>query len=505
MHSTQSLRRNAQQMAHVPATVFGERTWTWAESLQRVRQAAAGLKQVGVGPGERVGILSLNSDRYHELLLAVWWLGAVVNPVNIRWSPLEIAYSLEDCGTSLLVVDDAMLPLVGQIQQAAPCLQTLVHCGEGPTPSGMVGYDALFEHGVVEEQGRGGDELAGIFYTGGTTGIPKGVMLTHANLTIAGLGVTACDVITRQGRLLHAAPMFHLAALGAWTSRNLMGGTHIIVPGFTPDGVLAAVSQHAVNDLVLVPTMLQMLVDSPAAEGADLSTLRNVIYGGSPIPQAVQDRVQRRIPNASLTQVYGMTETAAIATVLNARDHDHPQRRRSAGKAAPHCDLKIVNWQGTEVPRGTVGEIALRGGHIMQGYWNKPHESAAALVDGWLRTGDGARMDEDGYVFIADRIKDMIVTGGENVYSAEVENAIATHPAVLACAVIGLPDKEWGERVHAVVVPRTEAALDLEALRAHCRNLIAGYKCPRSMELIDALPTSGAGKILKNTLRQRHI
>lgn len=505
MHLTQSLHRNVQQDPQGVATVFGDRVTTWAESADRVARLAAGLVSLGVRPGDRVGVLSLNSDRYHELLYATWWAGGVVNPINVRWSPAEIAYSLEDSATRVLFVDDAFAAAVPAVRAAAPGVATVVHAGDGPAPDGMLRYDDLLEHDPVEDVRRGGDELAGIFYTGGTTGFPKGVMLSHANLLVSALGSCATgNFIVPGGRLLHAAPMFHLADLAAWMGRNLIGGSHVIVPMFTPDGVIAAIEEHRPTDALLVPTMLQLLVDAPAVKEADLSSMAKVLYGASPISEGLLERIGRVLPHVQLTQAYGMTELSPVATLLGPEEHKDPVLRRSAGRAAPHALVRIVDSDGKEVPRGEVGEIVVAGGHVMQGYWGKPAETAAALVDGWMHTGDGGRMDDNGYVFVVDRLKDMIVTGGENVYSAEVESAITTHPSVAACAVIGVPDDEWGERVHAVVVLQPGASLDIDTLREHCKERIAGYKSPRSLEVIDALPVSGAGKVLKRELRERH-
>ena len=505
MHLTQSLHRNVQQDPGGVATVFSDRVTTWAESFARVGRLAAGLRSLGVAEGDRVAILSLNSDRYHEYYFACWWAGAVVNPVNVRWSPAEIAYSLEDSGTRVLFVDDAFAAAVPAVQAAAPGLTTVVHCGDGPAPGGMRSYDSLLDEGTIDDTCRGGDELAGVFYTGGTTGFPKGVMLSHRNLLTSALGSAATgNFVVPGGRLLHAAPMFHLADMAAWVGRNLVGGGHVMVPMFTPDGVLEAIAKHRVTDALLVPTMIQMLVDSPGIGAADLSSLRKLVYGGSPISEGVLDRVRAALPGVTLAQAYGMTELSPVATMLSPEEHDDPTLRRSAGRAAPHALVRIVDVDDKGLPRGEVGEIVVSGDHVMLGYWGKPAETAAAVVDGWMHTGDGGRMDERGYVFVVDRIKDMIVSGGENVYSAEVESAATTHPAVAACAVIGVPDDEWGERVHAVVVLHPGATLELADLRAHCKERIAGYKCPRSLEVVDALPLSGAGKVLKRELRARH-
>lgn len=505
MYLTQSLHRNTQQDPDGIATLFGDRVRTWSQSRDRIARLAAGLGSLGVRAGDRVAMLGLNSDRYHEYLFATWWLGAVVTPVNIRWSPAEIAYSLDDAGASVLLVDDEFSPLLGQIRAAAPTVTTVVYCGDATRPDGSVAFESLLGQEAVEDLRIGGDALAGIFYTGGTTGFPRGVMLSHTNLLTSALGSCAAgSFMTPGGRLLHAAPMFHLADLAAWTARNLLGGSHVIVPAFAPAAVLAAIERDRPTDALLVPTMLQALVDSPAAQQADLTSLTNVTYGASPISEALLDRIGRLLPHVSLTQAYGMTEVAPVATLLSPHDHADPLLRRSAGRAAPHAEVRVVDADDVELPRGQVGQIVVRGSHVMLGYWSQPEQTAATVIDGWMHTGDGGYMDENGYVFVVDRIKDMIVTGGENVYSVEVENAIARHPAVAACAVIGVPDDEWGERVHAVVTLQPNSVLDIDNLREHTKSLIAGYKAPRSLEIVDALPLSGAGKVLKRELRERH-
>ncbi|MDN5860442.1 MAG: long-chain-fatty-acid--CoA ligase [Pseudonocardia sp.] len=504
MYLTQALHRCARQTPDLPATIFGDRVRTWAQSADRVARLAAALRGVGVESGDRVAMLGLNSDRYHEYLFAVPWAGGVVTPMNIRWNPTEIAYALGDSGSTVLLVDDAFAPMLPALRGLCPDLTTVIGCGDGPTPEGTLSFeDLIATHDPCPDAHRSGDDLAGIFYTGGTTAHPKGVMLSHANLLVStlGAGATGGGFVEADGRILHAAPMFHLAAIAAWTGRGVVGGTHVIVPMFTPAAVADAIERHAVTEVLLVPTMIQMLVAHLDNEPADLTSVRHLIYGASPISEALLARAEKHFPAAGFTQAYGMTELSPIATLLTPADHTDPVLRRSAGRAAACAEVRIVDPDDMEVPFGTVGEVVVRGGHVMLGYWNKPEETAAALRGGWMHTGDAGRMDERGYVFIVDRIKDMIVTGGENVYSAEVENVLAAHPAVAACAVIGVPDDEWGERVHAVVVLAPDSTATPDQLREHCVARIAGYKAPRTVDFVDALPISPAGKVLKRELR----
>ncbi len=505
MYLTQGLHRAVQQQPDRVMTICGERRRTFAEVADRVARLAGALRDLGVADGDRVAMLALNSDRYNEYLLAVPWANAVLNPVNVRWSIPEIAYSLQDSGTRVLLVDDAFAAAVPALQEAVPGLDTVIHAGDGPVPPGALGYEELIAAaGPVADARRSGDELAGVFYTGGTTGFPKGVMLSQANLATSWLGSAATGCFGRAGsRTLHVAPMFHLADLAYWGATLLTGGSHVMIPAFSPVAVMDAIARHRVSDMLLVPTMIQLLVDHPEAREHDLTSLRSVVYGASPISPAVLERAMKTLPGAEFTQAYGMTELSPVATILTPADHA-AGHLSSAGRAAPHAEVRVVDPAGAPVAAGTVGEVAVRGGHVMQGYWNKPEETAAALRGGWMHTGDGGYLDDQGYLYVVDRIKDMIITGGENVYSTEVENALAAHPAVAQCAVIGVPDPHWGERVHAVIVPHPGASVTLEELRAHAKTLIAGYKAPRSLEIAEALPLSGTGKVLKRELRQQH-
>jgi long-chain acyl-CoA synthetase len=508
MYLTQSLHRAVQQHPNRIAVRFGSRQRTFREFADRVARLAGALRKLGMQEGDRVAMLSLNSDRYLEYQMAVPWAGGVLNPCNIRWSAAEILYSLDDSGSTILLVDETFRPLVEQFRRDSRTLREVVYCGDGDAPTGMHGYEALLAAAkAVPDVVRRGEDLAGIFYTGGTTGFPKGVMLSHNNLCSSGLALRAEGLATPGGTYMHAAPMFHLADMGLAMPHWIEGNTHSIVPAFNPELVLDTFERDRVTHVVLVPTMIQMLVDHPAIKKPrDLSALQTIAYGASPISEAVLERAMAALPGVGFVQAYGMTELSPLATVNPAWYHTAEGRKlgklRAAGRAGYCIELRIVDAEGREVPRGTVGEVAVRGPNVMQGYWNKPEQTAAAVRDGWMHTGDGAWMDEDGFIFIADRLKDMIISGGENVYSGEVENAIAQHPAVAACAVIGIPSDQWGETVHAVVVRKPGQDVSAEALIAHCKSLIAGYKCPRSLNFAEALPISGAGKVLKTKLRE---
>jgi acyl-CoA synthetase (AMP-forming)/AMP-acid ligase II len=490
------------------AVCFGDRRRTFREFGDRVSRFAAALQSLGMRPGDRVAMLALNSDRYLEYLMAVPWGSGVLNPCNIRWSTAEIAYSLDDSQSSILIFDEAFAPVASALSTQCKTLRALIYAGDGQAPAGSEDLERLLrEASPVADAGCAGNDLAGIFYTGGTTGYPKGVMLSHANLMWCALSGIAMRHTRKDDVLVYAPPMFHVAGFAAAQMFWLLGGRHAIIPAYNPRALAECVARERATDVVLIPTMIQMLVNDPMASTQyDLSSLRRIIYAGSPISEALLERALALFPRVEFFHAYGMTESSGAVTVLGPEHHTPDGRARgtirSAGQATYVSVIKIVDPEGREVPRGTVGEIAVKGPVVMLGYWHKPDQTAAALCDGWLRTGDAAYMDTDGFVYVVDRLKDMIITGGENVYSVEVENAIARHCAVAQCAVIGVPSESWGEAVHAFVVLKAGHSVAPEELVAHARDLIAHYKCPRSIELVAALPMSAAGKILKHKLRE---
>ena len=505
MNVTYGLRRALEFNPDGLATVFGGRRRNWREVGDRVARLAAGLLATSE-TGDRVAMLATNSDRYLEFYLATAWAGLVSVPLNVRWSAIEVADALIDAGPVALLLDRAFVAMAEPLCRAVPGLR-LVYADDGAAPAGFEHFDDIVAaHDPAPDAMRAGTDLAGLFYTGGTTGRSKGVMLSHGNLMANAVNMISEDIWSETGRYLHAAPMFHLANGAGMYSTLLRGGANIIAPGFMPEAVMSLIAAEQVTDVLLVPTMVQMLVDHPALPLHDLSSLHRVVYGASPMSGALLDRAMAALPRAEFVHVYGQTELSPCATALPWSGHTGESRaagrHRSAGRAVLGCEVRVVDPDDRPAPSGTVGEIAVRGDVVMQGYWQRPEDTRRAIVDGWMHTGDAGYLDDNGYLFVVDRLKDMIISGGENIYSVEVENAIVRHPAVAQCAVIGIPSERWGEQVHAVVVVRPDGVLTENDLFAHCKDLIAGYKCPRSIELReDALPLSGAGKVMKRELR----
>lgn len=501
---SQTLRRAVQQNASGTATVYKGRRQTWKAFSERIARLAAGIYALLPESNARVAILSLNSDRYLEYFYAVPWAGGILNPVNIRLAPPEIAYTLNDSGSSVLFVDDAFSAMLPVLRPLLKNVEHVVFMGDGPRPEGCIDYESLIsESAPMEDQAEGGQQLAGLFYTGGTTGRSKGVMLSHDNLVFNALNVVPEMGYGQSTIYMHAGPMFHLADMASTFAVTLAAGTHAIVPRFDVEEVLSLIQTERVTHTLLVPTMINMLVSSGKIRNFDTSSLQRMLYGASPMPEAVLIEAMKQMPNAAFAQGYGQTEASPILTALAPEFHvSGGAKLRSAGRAALGVEVVIMDKDDRELPCGEVGEICARGENVMLGYWGMEQASAETLRNGWLHTGDLGYMDEDGFVFIVDRAKDMVISGGENIFSVEVEGAIYSHPAVQECAVVGIPHKEWGEMVHAIVVLRDGHRLDEEELQAHCRALIASYKVPRSIEFREqALPVSGAGKILKNELR----
>lgn len=511
MYLTQGLHRQVQRAPDEEFTVCQGRSRTSSESVARIARLASAFNSMGIGIDSKVAILSMNSDYFIEACYGTWWVGGVFVPLNYRWSDTELIQALNECKPTILLVGEGLSERIPALQAQCRELAFTVTCGTKARTSGLADIDELIDAAQpVEDLRHGGDALAAILYTGGTTGFPKGVMLSHANLLNSALGMSATGWIQEPGgRYLHVAPSFHVGDFALIIGQTLLGGTHVIASNFDAASTMESIQEHRVTSVLLLGSMIQWMVDYEDFDKYDLSSLRHVFYGAAPIPQVVLEKTLRLLPNVILCQAYGMTEVSPVITLLGPAEHraaaERPHLLRSAGRAVAHSEVRIVGTDGLEMPRGQVGEITTRGGHVMRGYFNQPDETSRVIRDGWMHTGDGAFMDDEGYVFLVDRIKDMIISGGENVYSGEVENSIMKHPSVSDCAVIGIPDAKWGERVLAIVVLNPGAVLSAADLEAHNRALIAGYKVPRTVEFVEQLPKSAAGKTLKNELRNQYL
>jgi len=504
---TQLVRRAAQINGEAIATLDGDRTQSWHDYETKIARFAGGLQKLGVDDGDCVAILALNSDRYFEFMFAVPWAGGVFQPINTRLAGPEVSYWLTDSRAKIVLVDTSFVPLIEKIRAELPEVAHFVFIDEGEVPDGFVSYAELVSASAVSDAGRAGDDVAGLFYTGGTTGRSKGVMLSHTNLIVNALQAFSILDIAATDHVLHVAPMFHIADAFVCLMTAATAGSNYFQPAFDPVNTMQGVQDYKINRMLLVPTMINMFVNHPDVENYNLKSLQQVVYGASPMPEPVIRKAMEVLPGTRFFQAYGQTEAAPCITILGAERHTFEGplagKMKSAGQALPGIDLAVMDESGEFVATGVVGEVCMRGPNIMLGYRNLEEQTSATIVDGWLHTGDGGYLDEDGFLFIVDRVKDMIVSGGENVYSAEVENALYQHDAVAQCAVIGVPSEKWGEQVHAVIVLNENTSVNEDELISHCRALIAGFKCPRSITFQpEPLPLSGAGKILKTELRK---
>jgi long-chain acyl-CoA synthetase len=501
---TQGIRRAAQVNPRGVATVCGERKRTWPQVVDRVARLAAGLRSLGVAEGDRVAVLSMNTDRYFELYYAIWWAGGVATPMNMRLAPAEIDFRLEDSGAKVLCLDAEHLPLYGQLGASKAGLAHVVAMEE--KADGFVTTEELIaRHQPAEDADANGDDLAFIVYTGGSTGRSKGVMLSHENVCQNGLSALHTIGYRQASVYLHAGPMSHLADGMSIFAVTLAAATHVFMPRFTVEECLRLIEAHRITHLCVVPTMVEMIVQGAEGGRHDVSSLEQIQFGSAPMPDGTLKRAVALWPDILFLHGYGMTELSPLITI-----HPPETRRpdvagdllKSCGKAGPNLEVKIVDAEGREVPRGTVGELICRGPTVMRGYWNLPEQTAKAIRNGWMFTEDAAWMDEEGYVYIVDRLKDMIISGGENIYSTEVENALSRIPGVLMAAVVGIPHPLWGEAVHAVIVPQPGTQLSAEFVIAECKKAIAGYKCPKTVEFRTSdMPLTSAGKVDKKVLR----
>ena len=472
------------------AVVCGDVRRTYSQLADRVRRVAGMLDAISAR-GDRIALWSLNSDRFLELFIGIPCAGRAIVPHNTRWAEPELVYATEDAGARVLICDRDPGAL-GRIADRVIRIDT----GE---------YDEMIDAAepLVPTDPVTPETIAGLFYTGGTTGRSKGVVLTHGNLMANAVHTQLGQPFVADDRYLTMAPMFHAAGLYEALAVPWVGATNVILPGFDPGAALDTIESERITSMIAVPTMLSALNEAQAASPRDVSSLSWISHGASPAALEVLRR-SSELFRCELIHLYGATETAPIATIFRHEEqYLDTDRGKSCGVAPPGVAIRIVDASGRLLGTDEVGEVAVKGPNVMKGYWNKPEQTADVLSDdGWYRSGDVGRLDPDGYLFLVDRAKDMIVSGGENVYCTEVEDALYEHPGVLEATVFGIPDDRWGEAVHAVIVPRDTAELTAEDVIGHCHGRIAGYKVPKSITFRDEpLPKSGPGKVLKRELR----
>lgn len=488
------------------AFVAGDRTFTYADAERRTNQLASALAGLGVRKGDRVAVLMVNSVEFLETMLACAKLGAILVPINTRLAAAEVGYILGDSGADILAFSEQFAGAVrGALAEPGVRIRHVVQVSEGGYADGQV-YDDLLANGSADFTAAdvAGSETAMLMYTSGTTGRLKGAMLTHDNLLWNAINMLGTEHgLSSRDVTVTVAPMFHIGGLGVHSLPLLyVGGTNVILPSFDPITTLTAMAENHATVQFMVPAMWVAITQIPDFDSYDLSSLELALGGGAPCPLPMIEFLNER--GVPFIEAFGMTETAPLVSIL---DSAHATSKAgSIGRVAMHVEGRIVDDNDRDVPASTVGELVLRGPNIFAGYWMRPDATSEAFRGGWFHTGDLGRMDEEGYITLVDRKKDMIISGGENVYPIEVEQVLFQHPGVVDAAVIGGPDPRWGERVVAVVVadPAACQAPEPEELVAWCRTHLAHFKCPREVHLVDELPRNATGKLLKTVLREQY-
>ena len=495
--------------------VCGKERFTYREFSSRIYRLAEGFKGQGIGKGDRIAMLHQNCHYFLEAYYAAAVIGAILCPLNYRLSAREVSFIIEDTDAKILIAQPMFAELAGEsLKQIKKEIDVYWTPKGNPPGDGETVEDLMAAStGDIPEIELNEDDVAQLYYTSGTTGRQKGVILTHKNVAVHALGTIAELKMTDEDRWIHVAPMFHLADAWATWAVTWVGGTHIMVPEFEVESVMTLMEKEKVTLTNMIPTMLNLMVNDVTIQTRDFSSLRVMLSGGAPIAPEVVRKIMDAF-GCDYIQTYGMTETAPYLTMSILKNYlkERPEKERFKHKAATgrpviFVQLKVVRENGTEVAWDDreVGEIIVRGDSVTPGYWHLPEETKKALRGGWLHTGDLAVVDREGYVNIVDRKKDMIVTGGENVYSTEVENILYEHPAVLEAAVIGIPDPKWGEAVRACVVLKEGMKVTEQEIIAFCKKNLARYKSPKSVVFLPSLPRTGSGKIYKKGLREKHL
>ena len=499
------LLNNARTRSDATAVIDSGISLTWSEFVRRISRLGRVLNRSGLNQGDRFGILALNSWRQAEVIHAGQWIGATPVPINFRLAPVEIRTIIDAADCKLIIVDEMFSRLLGEPVLADWKSRHILICAD---------KNGSYERNVssaepMEPVTGSADTEALLLFTGGTSGRAKGVPLTHGNI-IANAGQIGSKWSAQPDDVvLHVPPMFHSAEL-VKTVYFMQGSASVYLPKFDPDALLRTIEEFSVSFALLVPTMLMLTLQSGKASQYDVSSLKQIIYGASPMSADWVKAAFEAFPNVEIAQGYGLTETAPLLTMLDHQSHmdalatGNPTRLSSCGRVLEGVDLKVMDTDGVECSAGQVGEIHARGDNVFRGYLNQAELTEQVLVDGWFHTGDLGYLDKEGYLYLKDRKQDLIVTGGENVYSSEVEAVLNRHPAVLEVAVIGIPDEIYGEKVIAVVTAKTVSDLTQDEIIEFCRGKIGGYKIPKEIHVVESLPKSALGKVLKTELRSNY-
>jgi acyl-CoA synthetase (AMP-forming)/AMP-acid ligase II len=500
--------RAAAFFGEVDAVVDGEKRFTYRDYAERTHRLANALREMGIKPGDRVSFMSYNSHQLLEAYYGVLEAGAVLNPLNIRLAPAEIGYILGHAGSSAVFYHADFEPMVTALRPSLPAELRWIRM-EGPNDE----YEALlaaapttYEAPEVDE-----DAIAELFYTSGTTGRPKGVVLTHRNLHLHAIYAALVLRVTDADTILHVVPLFHVNGWGAPHWMTMVGGRHVMLRKFDPAALLKLVAAERVTHLLGVPTIFNALVNHPYRSTTDIASLKEAIIGGAPASPTLVEAIERELGCTAIVG-YGLSETSPVLAIARPRtgltagepDEMAAHRKAMTGYAMAGANLRVVDAEGADVRADSeqIGEIVVRSNVVMEGYFRDPHATAEKIVEGWFHTGDMAVIDDQGYILIKDRSKDIIIRGGENISSVEIENAIASHAAVMECAVIAVPDNRWGEVPVALVVLKDGANATAQDLRKHVRSQLADFKVPRAIEFRESLPKGGTGKVLKAELRE---
>ena len=501
------VQRNTKLFPEKIAVIFEDKRFTWAELNERVNRLANALLSLGAKRGDHVAVLSKNCHEYLETYFACARNATICTAINYRLSTRELHYVIDNSEAKIVLVSDEFLETLEKIR---PDLKNVEHyIVIGQTPEGMKSYDEIIAAATAlpPDVDQHEDDVVLQMYTSGTTGLPKGAMLSHRNLITNAIGCSFGMQFQPDDCLLMVAPLYHMAAGMTSLATIMQGGPILLHRDFNPIAILDDMEGGNVTVVLLIPVMINFLLQMPEVETRDFSNIRGIVYGASPMPVEVL-RKAIEVFQCDFIQGYGQTESSAVLCVLRPEDHvldgtpEQLKRLASAGREIFGTEVRVVDEESNDVEPGQIGEVIGRGANVMKGYWNMPEASAETLRGGWLHTGDLGTVDEDGYVYILDRVKDMIISGGENVYSREVEEVLYMHPAIADAAVIGVPHEQWGESIRAIIVLREGKNAGEEEIIDFCRDKLAGYKRPRSIEFIDSLPRNLSGKVLKKVLRE---